>query len=61
MGRYRGNVEQARKDLLGTGVSARGAHAPAPGLAQAREEIHDRETRPYSWLGGKAIEKGGAR
>jgi hypothetical protein len=57
MARYRGDVEQARKDLRAMGSSQQEARRRAPQLAEMRLSQQDGTTMPYSWLGGKALDK----
>jgi hypothetical protein len=54
MARYRGDVEQARKELRDMGFSQSDARKHAPRRAEIQQSQGDRAVRPYSWLGGKA-------
>jgi hypothetical protein len=46
MGRYRGQVEQARRELRAAGLAARDARQLAPHLAELHADT-DRQIRPY--------------
>lgn len=56
MGRFRGEVEQARRDLVEMGFTPREARDRAPHLADLRQGEQDQTTRPYAWLGAPAAE-----
>lgn len=54
--RYRGDVEQARKDLRDMGYTPREARERAPRLAKMRQSHKDVQ-KPYSWLGCRSADE----
>lgn len=56
MSRFKGDVEQARKDLREMGLTAREARDRAPRLAYLRQGERDMVEKPFPWLGVAAGE-----
>jgi hypothetical protein len=56
MARYRGDVEQARRELRSMGYTQSRARELAPRIAEQQQRQQDQQAPPFSWaVGGPGI------
>lgn len=58
--RFRGEVEQARRELRALGHTPTQARKLAPRFAADRLAAQDAQVKPYPWLGTRAATANGA-